>query len=192
MVTHEPVDPSAPRRALRLFFAAWPPPRTARALNAWAAALARAGGRAVPAESIHLTLAFLGDVAFDRLREAIDAGRRVAGEVHSVPLTRSGYWSRARVVFAGPAEPPTALAALAANLAHALAEGGFALERRAFRPHVTLVRNAPKPQTLPPLPPAPDLAWPVTQFVLVHSLVGSAGSRYEIMRRFRLGRNARA
>ena len=48
---------------MRLFFALWPPAETAAALARWAKGLE---GRAIPAEKIHLTLAFLGGVAPDR------------------------------------------------------------------------------------------------------------------------------
>src|SRR6185503_9972246 len=65
------VDAQAPAGGVRLFFAAWPPPRTAAALHEWSKALR---GRATPAEKIHLTLAFLGEAD---LEKATAAGRAV-------------------------------------------------------------------------------------------------------------------
>jgi RNA 2',3'-cyclic 3'-phosphodiesterase len=178
---------SPPDTRVRAFFAVWPPEETAHALHQWAlAARESTGGRAVPAPNLHVTLAFLGEIGFDRLREAIDAGRRVIGEVHTLPIDAPGCWSRARIVWAGPALTPPGLGALAANLRRTLDESGFALDPRAFVPHVTLLRDASPRSTLPPLP---KISWPVTGFALVRSARTSEGSRYENLRSFRIGRH---
>jgi 2'-5' RNA ligase len=170
--------------SLRLFFAAWPPGRAALALRAWAVDAAQSvGGRVVPAENVHLTLAFLGDVAADRLPRAIEAARGLAGEPHELPIDEARYRTRSRLVWARPRRTPPALAALAAELHRALTDSSFALERRAFIAHVTLIRNARKPRALPPLP---ALAWRVEEFVLVRSTTFEEGSRYEILERFGL------
>jgi 2'-5' RNA ligase len=65
----------------RVFFALWPSPEAARQLAAVAASFAAAaGGRATRLESLHLTLAFLGDVAVDRLPELERAARECAAK----------------------------------------------------------------------------------------------------------------
>ncbi len=46
----------------RLFFALWPDPPTRTALAMLVDGLPLVGGRRVPAENLHLTLAFLGNV----------------------------------------------------------------------------------------------------------------------------------
>ena len=80
------------------------------------------------------------------------------------------------------------LARLAADLHAALAAAGFALEPRPFAAHVTLLRKARAPRSLPLLPP---LAWPVDAFTLVASSLSAGGSRYEQLKAFELpsGRN---
>ena len=72
---------------------------------------------------------------------------------------------------------------LARELAKALRHAGFALERRPFAAHVTLIRKARAPSTLPPLP---QVDWPVNEFVLVRSILSSEGSRYAVLERFPL------
>jgi 2'-5' RNA ligase len=169
---------------LRLFFALWPPEEAALALHAWASAAQRAcGGRVTRAESIHLTLAFLGEVPPGRMPAAVAAARRVRGESHTLSLDETGCWQRNRIVWAGAREVPGALARLAQALGAELGAAGFALERRPFAAHVTLIRKARGAGPLPELQP---VAWPVAEFVLVRSLLSSAGSRYQQLERFAL------
>lgn len=162
---------------MRLFLAAWPPPETAGALAGWARAL---DGRAVPAEKIHLTLAFLGPAQPDR---AAAAARRVQGRAHALPIEVAKYWKHNQIVWAGPRETPPELAALVDALHFELYRAEFILERRPFAAHVTLVRKARKPASLPPLP---AVDWPIRELALVNSTVSSNGSTYEILARFPL------
>ena len=75
---------------LRVFFAIWPTEPAARALHDWAGALATTtGGKVMPAQTIHLTLAFLGSVDSARVPAAIDAARQVSGRPTSLPIERN-------------------------------------------------------------------------------------------------------
>jgi 2'-5' RNA ligase len=163
---------------VRLFFAAWPPAQAAARLAQWAA---RLDGRPIPAEKIHLTLAFLGEAQPER---AIGAARRVQGRAHALPIEVAKYWKHNQIVWAGPRETPAALAALVDMLHFELYRAEFILERRPFAAHVTLLRKAPRPKALPPLP---EVSWPVDEIVLVSSTVSSNGSTYAIVERFPLG-----
>lgn len=161
----------------RYFFAFWPPEETAAALEGWARKLE---GRVTPAQKIHLTLAFLGPVAPEK---AIDSARSTKGRAHALPIEKAQYWKHNRIVWAGPRETPAALAALVAALHASLRQADYALEERAFAAHVTLLRSAPPPRELPPLP---AVEWPVSEFTLVRSAVSNKGSAYEIVQRFPL------
>ena len=166
---------------MRLFFALWPPPEAARELSAWARVVqAGCGGKATSEPNIHLTLAFLGEV--DRVKAGA-AGREVGAARFDFPVDAARYWTHNRIVWVGPQHMPDALADLARQLHAALAKVGFALEDRPFAAHVTLLRKAGKPGTLPALPP---VAWPVDEFLLVRSRPASAGSEYEAIERFPL------
>jgi 2'-5' RNA ligase len=167
---------------LRIFFALWPPREAAEALGGWAREVQKqAGGRATADESIHLTLAFLGDA--DPAR-AIRAARRVDAKRFDLALEVARYWSHNKIVWAGPAETPALLATLAERLQLELYREEFILERRPFAAHVTLLRKVPSRPAFPPLPQA---AWPAPEFMLVRSRTGREGSRYEIGERFPLG-----
>jgi 2'-5' RNA ligase len=158
---------------MRLFFALWPPRESAQALARWAAALE---GKAIPPEKIHLTLAFLGGVA---PAKAIAAAQKVRAQAFELPVDAAKYWRKSEIVWVGPQEMPEGLRLLAEGLHLALYRAEFILERRPFGAHVTLLRKARRPGSLPPLP---TVEWPVREFALVNS----AGGAYEVMERFPL------
>jgi 2'-5' RNA ligase len=169
----------------RLFFAAWPSSEIQRALGKRAQELAReCGGRAIPAHNIHLTLVFLGDV--ERMRRAqIDA---LAGSISArrfeLTVDRVEYWRHNRIVWAGVERCPEALQDLVAGLERALAAEKFRVEGRPYVPHITLLRDARRA----PLQAAlPGIAWPVTRFALVESVVRERGRVYQVLREWPLG-----
>ena len=137
-------------------------------------------GRVTPAEKIHLTLAFLGPVAPEK---ALQAARSMRGKAQGLPIEKAQYWKHNRIVWAGPHETPVLLASLVADLHAALRRAGYTLEERPYAAHVTLLRSAPPPRELPPLP---GVEWPVSEFTLVRSAVSNKGSAYEIVQRFPL------
>lgn len=93
-------------------------------------------GRAVPAENLHLTLAFLGDVAGADLADLDLALAAVGGGAPVVELAGIDLWEQALVI--GVRANPV-LEALARRVAVA-ARGVVDLPRRRFRPHVTMAR----------------------------------------------------
>jgi len=166
---------------VRLFFAAWPPLETARALHRWAGEVeSNSGGKLTAVENIHLTLAFLGEADPEK---AAEAARRVKGRRHELPIDAARYVKRNQMIWVGPETMPPELASLAADLRASLVQGGFALEERPFAAHVTLMRKARPPASIPPLP---RVAWPVDEYVLVSSKTAANGSTYEVLERFPL------
>lgn len=162
---------------MRLFFALWPPRRTAELLAEWAAEAQQVTrGRVTRAETIHLTLAFLGDVAEERVAAVVRAARRVRGEPHALPIEEARLWTHNRIVWVGPRETPAALGSLADSLRTELADEGFTIERRPFAAHITLIRKARSEGDLPPLP---QIDWPVNEFTLVRSTLLRNGPHYE-------------
>jgi 2'-5' RNA ligase len=166
---------------MRLFFALWPRPDTARALAAWAEEVARdTGGKPVAAEKIHLTLAFLGEADY---KNAIAAAELVRCEAFTLPLEISQYWKHNQIVWVGPERTPDPLERLVQALQFELHRAGFILERRPFAAHVTLLRKARTPPTLPDLP---QVQWPTKEFVLVQSRTSSGGQIYATLKTFPL------
>jgi 2'-5' RNA ligase len=174
------VTPDA--RPLRLFFALWPDGAARAALERWAAAIHRlAGGRATRGDSIHMTLAFLGDCDPDRLVELKAAAAGVRVRPFGLVLDEAGFWKHKHLAWAGAARTPEALATLVTDLRAALVGARFAFDPKPFVPHVTLVRRARAGFAMPPLEP---IRWQVDGFVLVRSVMRSDGSDYRVESRW--------
>jgi len=159
----------------RLFFAIWPEPAAARELERVGQELARlAGGKPVPADKIHITLAFLGSLGLDGVGAAVLAAARVKGAAIRMDLDRVGSFRRARVGWAAPSRPSAELLALQAALAGELRLRTFRLEDREFNPHATLARKVAKAI---PAGPIETVEWRSRAFTLVES---TGDGRYEV------------
>jgi 2'-5' RNA ligase len=170
---------------LRLFFALWPPEEAANSMHAWAEqAHSTTGGRVTRADTIHLTLAFLGEVSGDRVAALIDCARRVRGRPVELKLDEGRWWEHNGIVWAGPRTMPEPLRDLAAQLDSALKAGGFKTEKRDFKAHISLVRRAEKGQALPQFE---AVEWRAEEFVLVRSALSAEGPYYATLSRFSLG-----
>ena len=128
---------------MRLFVALRPPPYAVEDLRA-----RRPRWPGAP-ERWHITLAFLGDVGSpdavdEQLRE-----RLAARSSFELRLEGSGTFGRNGPVWVGLGGNVDALRDLAAEVARAAGAAGIALERRAFRPHLTVgKRGHPSPASL--------------------------------------------
>lgn len=177
--------PSGPRRPeqARVFFALWPDDRGRAALHRAALDGAkRFGGRPMRADTLHLTLAFIGDVPVDRLPALRAAADRVDSAAFDMTMDSVGFWAHNRILWAGSRQGCAGLAALAKGLQQSLLAAGWATGDKAgrdFAPHVTLVRKVEAvPRELPGLVP---LVWRCERFVLVRSRLSSSGSAYETL-----------
>jgi 2'-5' RNA ligase len=140
-------------------------------------------GRRTRDESLHLTLAFIGDVDVENLPSLLAPPARVLTPAFLLTLDDWGCWARNGIGWAAPSRIPAALLDLAGNLQGWLRDAGFELERRPFTPHVTLVRDAqcmPLPESLTPI------EWRVKEFALMHSQLLPGGARYEMLRAWSL------
>jgi RNA 2',3'-cyclic 3'-phosphodiesterase len=169
---------------LRLYYALWPDRAVAERLLEHAAILqAAVGGRITRLESVHLTLAFLGDVAEARVTELLSPPSTIAVERFVLDIDEMGVWRHNGIGWVAPSVTPVALADLYARLSVWLESIGFALEKRAFKAHVTLLRKGTGNVGTASIE---TIRWPVNEYVLVQSIPGEAGTRYEILGRFPL------
>lgn len=172
-------------RPQRVFFALWPDAHTATRLHALAReAHGRCGGRPMRRDTLHLTLAFIGDVFPDRLADLLAVGERVGAEVFTLRVDRLAGWRHKRIVWAGAHETPAPLAALVTRLNAGLAAAGFPVEGRRFTPHVTLLRNARVVMAEEAIDP---VEWRVGGFALMVSRRREDGAHYLPLRAWAAG-----
>lgn len=152
-------------------------------------------------ESLHLTLRFLGNIDEETVPALSDAVSRSAVSAHTFELAlgRIGGFERLRAMrviwmsVAGDLEP---LTELYRSLESGLESLGFARERRAFRPHITLGRvrdGAPVPQrrAVAEALAGADLEegamLTVESIALIRSVLAPGGSEYTRLHTARLG-----
>jgi RNA 2',3'-cyclic 3'-phosphodiesterase len=164
----------------RLFFAVWPDAAAVKALHETAReAKVSCGGRSMRPETLHLTLAFLGEIPAARWIEVTAVAAEIAFAPFTLTLDRIEYWKHNRILWAGGDSEP--LAALASSIQAGLRAAGFQLEMRPFVAHMTLLRDA---RCAVPPPIAASITWPVTEFALVESQLSAASPHYEVVGRW--------
>ena len=167
----------------------------ARVADAVAPALATARMRVPRAEGLHLTLAFLGDVARERLDGIAEAlGSALAGAAAPrLVVAGTGAFPdrrRARVLWVGVEEraAPGRLAACRTAALAGLATVGLSVERadEPFRAHVTVARPRVGAGPVPAefLAVTLGLAWDPPAVVLFESVRSEGANRYEPRARF--------
>jgi len=132
-------------------------------------------------DTLHQTLVFIGAVTPDQLVALREIAGAVHGEAFDLRLDRVGCWARNRIVWAGCSLVPSCQRRLFDDLATRLSDAGFSLDKHAYTPHVTLVRDA-RCDNLPELPES--ISWPVSDFVLVESLLQPSGANYRVLDRW--------
>jgi len=173
------------KKSARVFFALWPQAEECAALAAWLPPLQKlCGGRLTPDDKLHNTLVFLGDVELERLEALKLAAQEVSGAEFQLTFDTARYWGHNHIVYAAPSSVPKKLDQLVNKLEQSLLHHRFKFDKRAYKPHVTLLRHAH--WTDSPLPVVQTVVWKMSDFVLVQSVSGEQGVRYEILARFPL------
>lgn len=169
--------------SLRLFFALWPDDATRTALNHTGKWLHKHwDGRRMRADTLHLTLAFLGSTPTDQLESLFACADGVQADAFDLNLDRAGYWRHNRIGWFGASQTPPQYLELVGMLNAALQVAGFPVDARPHVPHVTLLRNSAGGE----LPACEPVNWSVRDFVLVSSRTEADGAHYEVVKRWPL------
>ena len=168
----------------RVFFALWPDTLVRKALHILAAEYqSQCEARAMDANTLHMTLLFLGEIERTRLPQLIQTADSVSVPPFGFVLERLSFWAHHRIAYATPLVEVPALFQLAAALQQELIAAGFLFESYEFNPHVTLLRRVGhvlESQAITPI------AWQVDSFVLVESIVTDQGTCYKILQKWPL------
>jgi len=169
----------------RVFFALWPTAAERGQLAKWRASLTQlCGGREMRCETLHNTLIFVGEVEINRLEALQLAAQEVSTESFALCFDEARYWGHNHIVYAAPHHVPLQLVKLVDELEQSLTRHRFKFDRREYKPHVTLLRNAHWSDT--PLPPMPPVRWQIRDFALVQSNSRDGKASYQVLARFPL------
>ena len=164
---------------LRLFFAAMPDPVAREQIAAASLALSlEPGARRVPHENLHMTLAFVGDVAASQLPIMLEVGAAQRERAFSVTFDAYEYWPKPGVIVAAARLIPDGLHRLWRQLHRELAGHDWALESKPLRPHVTLARKVSQPSVLQAMS---AFDWRVRDFCLMRSDTSGSQPAYTVV-----------
>jgi 2'-5' RNA ligase len=173
------------RERLRLFCALRLPEDAVATLSGWQAAELRAG-RVVPREQLHLTLAFLGHRPAGELPSIADALRESAAAAEPIRLLPERYRETRSVGMLVLKDLVGTATRLAEDLFGRLERlGVYERERRAWLPHVTVLRFRLPPKLKPTLPGLGEVV--PSDAAVYLSQLGPKGAQYFVVESFVLG-----
>ena len=138
------------------------------------------GGRIVPPDHLHLTLAFLGAQDASAVPAIARALRAAAAGVAGLRFRLRGYRETRSVGMLTFGDEGGEGAALAARLADALeALGVYRREARPWLPHLTVLRFGERPRLRPPLPELGEVA--PSDAAVFMSRLRPQGAQYDVL-----------
>jgi RNA 2',3'-cyclic 3'-phosphodiesterase len=183
-----PAGSVEPRERLRLFVAFRLPEDALRGLVDWQRNELRApeGVRVVPRENLHATIAFLGSRPSDEVPGIAQAVREAARGGDEPVLTAKRY-RETRSVGMLVFDDEEGRATRIAEDVHERLEGlgVYEREKRAWLPHVTVVRFRSPPRLKPPVPELGRVA--LSDAAVYISKLRRGGAEYEVLESFALG-----
>lgn len=177
---------------MRLFVALELPEAVRETLVAWRSAAADPDvWRPLPADAIHITLAFLGRRPESEVAVVSGVVSAAAGPAPRLVVAGALLLPprRARVLCADVADPDGVLAALQSRVSDGLAAAGvYEPEKRPFRAHATVARLRPGARPPRSLADSPEpLSFAGGPLTLFESRLHPHGARYEPLVRVPLG-----
>jgi len=172
----------------RVFLALWPNAALRKRLTAAAGRLHQAlDGRPTRPDTIHLTLVFIGNLARGRLAELVQALHSLSAVGFEAVFDQAECWRHSRIGFLAPNLAPEGLFQLVSMLETRLEQMAIPFDRRPYKPHITLLRQAHCPGECPAAGlDCEPIEWPAKDFVLVESVASPEGASYRILERYPL------
>lgn len=133
---------------------------------------------AVPTVNLHITLCFLGAISQRQHEALIHEIDHLQYQPFDVHLNTADIWNGPKILHVAPDSPPSELMELARGVRKAARAAGIAVEGKAYRPHVTMVRKAGPTLPLPLF--MPDITCHFSDFHLFESVSTPGGVTYPI------------
>ncbi|MGR8931261.1 MAG: RNA 2',3'-cyclic phosphodiesterase [Gammaproteobacteria bacterium] len=163
----------------RLFFALWPDDVIRRQCLQVMRAI-RSAGRPVSTMNLHNTLVFLGSVDDDQRIAMSGAAGTIAVQPMSLTFNRLAYWKKPAVVCLCTEQGDPAVLSLVDQLTLAAVRIGISVDKRPYKPHITLLRKAKSPPEIEFEP----IVWRANGFCLVESCSTASGVEYRVIERW--------
>lgn len=165
----------------RLFFALWPDEASRQQCGHLISALRTPRrGKAVAADNLHVTLVFLGNVDAQQQQRLCQLAAQLKPAPMALNFDRLTFWRQPRIVCLTSSVEDPATNRLARELADIAVACGIEIDRRPYRPHVTLFRKLDQPLNTD----FASIHWQNKDFCLVESISAETGVRYEVLQRW--------
>lgn len=167
-----------------MFFALWPTDQVRQSIvETFSGISPQIKGRVIQPHNLHVTLHFVGQVTGSTKDCMHAAARSVKAEGFQLNLDRLGLFPKAKIFWMGVQNTPDQLMQLHKKLGIALEDCGFVTDKRAYAPHLTLLRKCrgPVPENM-----NFSIPWRVEEFVLVESITYKEGVKYQVLERYSL------
>jgi 2'-5' RNA ligase len=173
---------------LRLFVALLLPDEAITSLVQWQAVelAGRPGLRIVPAENLHVTVAFLGGRPSGDVEKIAGLLREAAAEARPSVFEPAGYRETRSVAMIVLDDREQRGTRLAERIFGGLEElGVYQREQRRWLPHLTVARFPSRPRLAPSLPPLGQVV--SSEVAVMMSRLRPSGAEYEILESVSLG-----
>lgn len=169
----------------RLFFALWPNNDIRAQLTARRDPIVRDyAGRPMRADTLHMTLLFLGETRELDVPTLLACGDRVRAASFTLNVDGRCHFPNSKVAWMGCTDPPAALNDLGAALRKEVAQARLDYADQHYDPHITVARSC---LLFPPPCGIPVVQWHVEDFVLIDSTRTPGGPVYRVLRHWQLG-----
>ncbi|MEM7256602.1 MAG: RNA 2',3'-cyclic phosphodiesterase [Pseudomonadota bacterium] len=164
---------------MRAFLSLFPDPQNALAIEQWAASCWPNIQRRVPAQNLHITLAFLGNIDQSVAADISDMiAEKSLVAAFSMTFDQVGYWPQPQVLWLGAQNPTPPVNELAEGCRSIANRAGISVKGRQFEPHITLARKPSQPPQAPLLDPSFTIEFDT--LCLCESFLDKRGARYQV------------
>ena len=164
----------------RLFFALWPEQVIRDQCKVIVDSLPTDQLQTVANLNLHITLAFLGQVTEKQEAAMLTTASTINIPTFSITFDQINFWSKPGILCLTNSQYCLEIDRLASQLALIAEANGIELDKRPYKPHITLVRKANKafePEFTP-------LIWQANSFCLVESYMNQQSTHYQILKTF--------
>jgi 2'-5' RNA ligase len=166
----------------RLFFALQPSADAIQKITCVMQQIDRPGLKFYSAENLHQTLVFLGQTQADQIAALIQQVDVLTMQRFTMRFTEVAYWPKPKVLCLTSSDIPAQLARLVSSLETVASNLYFQIEKRPYRPHITLARKATQAVDLEVTP----IEFEASHFVLMASTPSDNGVQYLPLYRWKL------